>query len=49
MTDIKDKITLSWKGEKKTIFDINLNIKSSISSPMFMFAFYDILFKFCII
>jgi len=48
MTDIKENITLSWKGEKKTIKDIYSNIESSISSPMFMFAFYDILYKFYI-
>jgi len=48
MTHIKDKITFWWKGEKKTIEAINVNIKSSFSSPMFMFAFYDILYKFYI-
>jgi len=48
MRDMIHKIKLSWKGERHTIDDIYLNTTLSISSPTFMFALYDILFKFYI-
>jgi len=44
----KAEIEFAWKGEKKTIEDIYSNINSSLSNPIFVFAFYDILYKFTI-
>jgi len=42
---LNDVIMLSWEGQKPTIGDIILSLKSSILKPTFLFEFYDILYK----